>query len=121
MNCSDKDYIKREIEKGETNAFAVLPTLLKEYGKFSYNRYSMWLDNNSIIDGYYSRIDYHIEGFVLKDNKVYVKVFWQLDNADGEELVELHELKDIKVTINPTTHFYIYSFDIYHAIKNLEF
>lgn len=122
MKCSDKDYIKREIAKGETNAFAVLPTLLKEYGKFSYNRYSMWLDNNSVIDGYYSRIDYHIEGFVLKDNKVYVKVFWQLDNADGEELVEIPKSYDsAKVEINANLYFYVDSDYIYQAIKNLKF
>lgn len=125
MKCneeSNKEYIKGRISKGKPDAFDVLPTLLKQCGKFSYKTYSMWLDNHSVIDGYYNYVDYVIEGFAQQGNRTYVKVSWQLDNADGEELVEMPGPYDsVKVEINANLYFYVDSDDIYQAIKNLKF
>ena len=125
MKCNEdtnKEYIKRRISKSKSDAFDVLPTLLIQYGKFAYKTYSMWLDNNSIIDGYHNHIDYTIEGFARLDNKTYVKINWQLDNADGEALVEMPgPHSSAKVEINTNLYFYVDSDDIYQAIKNLKF
>ena len=124
MKCnkdSNKEYIKSKINKSKVDAFEVLPTLLKQYGKFSYKRYSIWLDNDSIIDGYDNHIDYFIEGFTHQDTKTYIKVCWQLDNADGESLVEMPgPHSNAKVEINTNLYFYVDSDDIYQAIKNLK-
>lgn len=125
MKCNEdtsKEYIKRRISKGKPNAFDVLPALLIQYGKFSRTTYSMWLDNESIIDGYHNHVDYTIEGFVQRNNRTYVKVSWQLDNADGESLVEIPgPHSSAKVEINANLYFYVDSDDIYLAIKNLKF
>ena len=125
MKCNEdtnKEYIKRRISKGKSDAFDVLPTLLIQYGRFSYKTYSMWLDNDSVIDGYDNHVDYTIEGFTQRDNRTYVKVSWQLDNADGEELVEMPAPhSSTMVEINANLYFYVDSDDIYLAIKNLEF
>lgn len=116
----NKDYIKTEITKGKVNAFNILPLIVKQYGKFNHNKYYMWLD--SAVDGYYNHIDYHIEGFTYEDNKIYIQIFWQLDNADGKELVEMPKPYDnAKVEINANLYFYVDSDDIYQAIKNLKF
>lgn len=125
MKCNEdtnKEYIKRRISKGKSDAFDVLPTLLIQYGKFSRTTYSMWLDNESIIDGYHNHVDYTIEGFTQRDNRTYVKISWQLDNADGESLVEIQgPHNSAKVEINANLYFYVDSDDIYLAIKNLKF
>lgn len=125
MKCSEdtnKEYIKRRISKGKSDAFDVLPTLLIQYGRFSYKTHSMWLDNDSVIDGYHNHVDYTIEGFARRDNRTYVKISWQLDNADGESLVEMPEpYSSAKVEINANLYFYVDSDDIYQSIKNLEF
>lgn len=125
MKCNEdtnKEYIKRRISKGKSDAFDVLPTLLIQYGKFSRTTYTMWLDNESIIDGYHNHVDYTIEGFVQRDNRTYVKVSWQLDNADGESLVEMPgPYSSAIVEINANLYFYVDSDDIYLAIKNLKF
>jgi hypothetical protein len=125
MKCNEdtnKEYIKRRISKGKSDAFDVLPTLLTQYGRFSYKSYSMWLNNDSVIDGYHNHIDYIIEGFVQRNNRTYVKVSWQLDNADGESLVEMPgSYSSAKVEINANLYFYVDSDDIYQAIKNLKF
>lgn len=125
MKCNEdtnKEYIKRRISKGKSDAFDVLPTLLIQYGKFSRTTYTMWLDNESIIDGYHNHVDYTIEGFVQRDNRTYVKVSWQLDNADGESLVEMPgPHSSAIVEINANLYFYVDSDDIYLAIKNLKF
>lgn len=113
----DKDYIIEEISKSQGNAFDILPMIIKQSGKFN-----IWLNNNSIVDGYSNHIDYHIVGFTYKDNKTYIQIFWQLDNADGEELVEIPKPHDsAKVEINANLYFYVDSDDIYQAIKNLKF
>ena len=118
----DKDYIKKEITKGQVSAFDILPTIIKQYGKYDYTRYSICLDIDSIVDGYNNNIDYHIEGFIYKENKPFVNISWQLDNADGEEFIEIPKPYDsVKITINPKLYFYIDSDDIYQAIKNLKF
>lgn len=118
----DKDYIIKEVLKSQGSAFDMLPAIIKQYGKFNHNKYSIWLDNNSIVDGYSNRIDYHIVGFTYKDNKTYIQIFWQLDNADGEEVVEMPKPYDsVKVEINANLYFYVDSDDIYQAIKNLKF
>ena len=125
MKCNEdinKEYIKRRISKGQPDAFDVLPTLIIQYDKYSYNRHSIWLDNNGIIDGYHNHIDYFIEGFVHQGNKTYVKINWQLDNADGEALIEMPgPYSSVKVEINANLYFYVDSDDIYLAIKNLKF
>lgn len=125
MKCNEdinKEYIKRRISKDKSDAFDVLPTLLIQYGKFVYKTYSMWLNDDSVIDGYHNHVSYVIEGFGHRDNRTYVKVSWQLDNADGEELVELPgPYSSAKVEINANLYFYVDSDDIYLAIKNLEF
>lgn len=126
MKCNstsvDKNYINNKINHSQSGAFAILPTILKEYGKSSYKRYSIGLDNDAIIDGYSRHIDYHIEGFSCYKDKTYVKIYWQFENADGEELIELPKpYGSVKVTINDDLYFYVQSDDIYEAIKNLEF
>ena len=125
MKCNEntnKEYIKERINKSKSDAFDVLPVLLIQYGRFSYKSHSMWLDNDSVIDGYHNHIDYIIEGFVQLDNRTYVKVSWQLDNADGESLVEIPgPYSSAKVEINANLYFYVDSDDIYIAIKNLKF
>ena len=121
MKCNTDD-IKKDIIKGHVNAFAVLPTIIKQYGKYNDNKYSIWLNNDSIVDSYNNRIDYYIAGFIYKNNKVYMSIFWQLDNADGESLVEIPKPYDsVKIEINPRLYFYVDSDDVYQAIKNLEF
>ena len=113
----DKDYIVKEISKSQRNAFDILPVIIKQCGKSN-----IWLNNNSVVDGYSNHIDYHIVGFTHKDNKTYIQIFWQLDNADGEELVEIPKPYDsAKVEINANLYFYVDSDDIYQAIKNLKF
>ena len=125
MKCNEntnKEYIKERINKSKSDAFDVLPVLLIQYGRFSYKSHSMWLDNDSVIDGYHNHIDYIIEGFVQLDNRTYVKVSWQLDNAGGESLVEIPgPYSSAKVEINANLYFYVDSDDIYIAIKNLKF
>ena len=125
MKCNkdtNKEYIKSEIAKGQPEAFAILPTILIQYGRFSYKRLSIWLLNDDIVDGYYKHIDYYIEGFIHKEGKTYVKVSWQLDNADGEEVVEMPKpYNSAKVEVNANLYFYVDSDDIYQAIKNLKF
>ena len=125
MKCNEntnKEYIKERINKSKSDAFDVLPVLLIQYGRFSYKSHSMRLDNDSVIDGYHNHIDYIIEGFVQLDNRTYVKVSWQLDNADGESLVEIPgPYSSAKVEINANLYFYVDSDDIYIAIKNLKF
>lgn len=113
----DKDYIVKEISKSQRNAFDILPVIIKQCGKSN-----IWLNNNSVVDGYSNHIDYHIVGFTHKDNKTYIQLFWQLDNADGEELVEMPgPYSSVKVEINANLYFYVDSDDIYLAIKNLKF
>lgn len=113
----DRDYIIKEVSKSQGHAFAMLPAIIKQFGKFN-----IWLNNNSVVDGYSNHIDYHIVGFTHKDDKTYIQIFWQLDNADGEELVEMPKPYDsAKVEINANLYFYIDSDDIYQAIKNLKF
>lgn len=126
MKCNetkvDRGYIINKIEDSQSGAFAILPTILKEYGKCRYKRYSIWLDNEDIIDGYSRHVDYHIEGFSCYKDKTYVNIYWQFDNADGEEVIELPKpYGSAKVTINDDLYFYVQSDDIYEAIKNLEF
>ena len=59
---------------------------------------------------------------IYKENKPFVNISWQLDNADGEEFIEIPKPYDsVKITINPKLYFYIDSDDIYQAIKNLKF
>lgn len=118
----DKDYIIKEISKSQINAFDILPTIIKHFGKYNDNEYSIWLNNDNIVDGYNNRIDYFIRGFIYKNNTVYVSIFWQLDNADGKKVIEIPKPYDsVKVEINANLYFYVDSDDIYQAIKNLEF
>lgn len=124
MQCEEadiKNVLKAKILKNQEEAFNILPTIIKKYGRFSYKRFAIWLLNNTV-DGYYNHISYNIEGFIHKDSKTYIKIFWQLDNADGEEVVEMPKpYNSAKVEINTNLHFYVDSDDIYQAIINLKF
>lgn len=119
MKCN----IKEEISKSQTKAFEILPTIITTYGKqLNDKSYSLYLDPDSVLDGYNNRIDWYLEGFKYRDNKVYMVVSWSLDNADGQEIVEIPKpYNSTKISINDRLYFYIDFDDIYQAIKNLKF
>lgn len=86
-----KNFFRERIKTSRTEAYKLLPTILKRYGvatKVSPRKsyYKLWLDNDAQIEGYNRDTSWWISGFELSTNgKVYIMVYWQGDSTDGDE------------------------------------
>lgn len=86
-----KNFFRERIRTSRTEAYKLLPTILKRYGvatKVSPRKsyYKLWLDNDDLIEGYNRDTSWWIRGFELgTDGKVYIMVYWQGDSTDGDE------------------------------------
>ena len=140
MTKMTKKFFREEILKSYGYARQLLPTILKRYGvatKVSPRKayYKLWLDNDSIVDGYNRDTSWHIRGFELgTDGKVYIMIYWQGDSTDGDDYIQMPTSSydyahlpsskpykisgDYYVDRNAIT---IYPSEIYDAIKGLKF
>lgn len=88
-----KNFFRDRIKVNKTEAYKLLPTILKRYGvatKISPRKsiYKLWLDNNSLVEGYNRGTSWWIRGFELDSKgKVYIMVYWQGDSTDGDEYI----------------------------------
>lgn len=86
-----KNFFRERIKTSRTEAYKLLPTILKRYGvatKVSPRKsyYKLWLDNDAQIEGYNRDTSWWVRGFELSTNgKVYIMVYWQGDSTDGDE------------------------------------
>lgn len=86
-----KNFFRERIRTNRTEAYKVLPIILKRYGvatKVSPRKayYKLWLDNEHTVEGYNRDTSWWIRGFELSANgKVYIMVYWQGDSTDGDE------------------------------------
>lgn len=86
-----KKFFRERIKVNKTEAYKLLPIILKRYGvatrisprKFLYRLY---LDNDNMVEGYNRDTSWWIRGFELDGKgKVYIMVYWQGDSTDGDE------------------------------------
>lgn len=90
-----KSFFRERIKTSRTEAYKLLPTILKRYGvatKVSPRKsyYKLWLDNDDLIEGYNRDTSWWIRGFMLgTDGKVYIMVYWQGDSTDGDEFIQM--------------------------------
>ena len=52
-----------------------------------------------------SNWDHHLTGFVVDKNKLYVEVYWQGDDTDGEDYVPFSKVYNCKHTIPAKSYF----------------
>ena len=135
-----KNFFRERIKSSRTEAYKLLPTILKRYGaatKISPRKsiYRLWLDNDSQVEGYNRDTSWWIRGFELDGKgKVYIMVYWQGDSTDGDEYIQMpismHDYAHLKSSepVRISGDYYvarhaitIYPSEIYEAIKGLEF
>lgn len=135
-----KSFFRERIKSNRTEAYKLLPTILKRYGaatKISPRKsiYRLWLDNDSQVEGYNRDTSWWIRGFYLDGKgKIYIMVYWQGDSTDGDEYALMPSSiydsahipssqpvridGDYYIARNAIT---IYPNEIYEAIKGLKF
>ena len=140
MTKMTKKFFREEILKNYATAKKLLPIILKRYGiatKVSPRKahYKLWLDNDSVVDGYNRDTSWHIRGFELStDGAVYIMVYWQGDSTDGDEYIKIpnnpYDYAHLKSSepVRISGDYYIarnaitiYPNEIYEAIKGLKF
>lgn len=90
-----KNFFRERIKSSRTEAYKLLPTILKRYGvatKISPRKsiYRLWLNNDSLVEGYNRDTSWWVRGFELDGKgKVYIMVYWQGDSTDGDEYIPM--------------------------------
>lgn len=134
-----KNFFRERIKANRTEAYKLLPTILKRYGvatKVSPRKayYKLWLDNDTEVSGYNRDTSWWIRGFCLHaDNTISIMVYWQGDSTDGDEYISLpkniYDSAHLKSStpVNISGDYYIARNainirpeEIYEAIKNLK-
>ena len=134
-----KNFFRERIKASRTEAYKLLPTILKRYGvatRVSPRRfiYRLYLDNDNLVEGYNRDTSWWIRGFELDNNgNVYIMVYWQGDSTDGDEYTLMpssiydsaHIPSSQPVKINGDYYIArnainIRPEEIYEAIKNLK-
>lgn len=134
-----KNFFRERIKASRTEAYKLLPTILKRYGiatKVSPRKsiYRLYLDRDDFIEGYNRDTSWWVRGFELDNKgKVYLLVYWQGDSTDGDEYALLPSSIYDSAHIPPSqlvmisgdyyiarNAIYIKPEEIHEAIKNLK-
>lgn len=134
-----KNFFRDRIKSSRTEAYKLLPIILKRYGistKVSPRRYlyRLYLDDDNLVEGYNRDTTWWIRGFELNNKgNVYIMVYWQGDSTDGDEYVlipnSIYDYAHIPSSqpVKTSGDYYvarnainIRPKEIYEAIKNLK-
>ena len=105
MERKGKNYYRDAIKSSISSAYKVLPEVLKKYGKarkISPRKTEYTIRVSDTEELYNRGTSYWIKGFEMVGGNLYILVYWQSDNTDGDEYLHFPKTTYTNAYLEPT-------------------